>query len=298
MAIIIDYSQAALANIFMFQADLTKNSNNKEAAVNIIRHAILSSIKFYKNKFKEFGNEVIIAADGQHYWRREIFPYYKGNRSKQREKSNLDWHLIFDTMSKIRDEIKENFPYKVVRLDRAEADDVIAVLTDWMYTNKVRDAGFFEEPEPIVLVGSDKDMFQLHVYANVRQWSPTTKKFINADINGLTGHIAKGDSVDAIPNVLSDDDTIVTEGKRQNKMSAKRLEEFAQLGRDACINDFERRNWDRNNTLINFKQIPSCIADAIISEYLNSNPKRDLNKIMEYLMHNKCVQLLSDIESF
>jgi 5'-3' exonuclease len=108
--ILIDYSQVSLANILSFKKELM--SDNQQEVTNLIRHATLSTIKAYKKKYgKEFG-EVVICCDGRKYWRRDFFENYKAGRKKTRDASELDWHMIFDTLGKIRDEMIENFPYK------------------------------------------------------------------------------------------------------------------------------------------------------------------------------------------
>lgn len=296
--IILDYSQVALANIFQFQNDLKKNANNSEA-VNIIRHAILTGIKFYKKKYGAKYGEIVLACDGKQYWRKEIFPYYKAGRSKAREKSDLDWKLIFDTISQIRDDIAQYFPYKVIHIDRAEADDVIATLCKWTQTNGTIDHGMFEDKQPVMIISSDGDFKQLHKYDNVKQWSPIQKKIVECPdpIGYLAQHIAKAGD-DGIPNVLSPDDVLVTEGVRQKKMTQTRLDAFIENGRSACLNEEEQRNWDRNNQLINLDLIPADIAEQIVDTYESSKPKGDRMSIYNYLVKHRCRLLLDEIEEF
>jgi hypothetical protein len=297
MPLLLDFSQVALANMYPFQDKMKKTSANKEEAINILRHAIITGIKYYKVKFGKQYGQVVLACDGKQYWRRDIFPHYKAGRKATRDASDLDWKLIFDCISTIRDEIAEHFPYKVIHLDNVEGDDIIAVLCKWHQTNALIDYGMFEEPEPIVIVSSDKDYVQLHKYSNVKQWSPIQKKAVTSDNpqEYLMRHIAKA-SDDGIPGVLSPDDVFVTEGTRQPKMSAKRLDEFIRLGRDACRDDFERRNWDRNNALINFDMIPDQISQQIVDAYINCKPKGDKMSIYGYLIKNRCRLLLDSIE--
>lgn len=295
--ILIDYSQVALANIFQFQNDLKKNATNKDVAVNIIRHAILTGVKYYKKKYSADYGEVVLACDGRDYWRKGIFPYYKASRAKNREKTDLDWGLIFDTMSSVRDDMAEHFPYKVVHVNQAEADDVVATLCKWTQTNGIVDYGLFEEIQPVMIVSSDGDFKQLHKYKNVKQWSPMQKKLVPND-QQINEKIAKGDTGDGIPNILSADNVLVTEGVRQNKMTSKKLELFTTLGRDACDTDELRRNWDRNNALINLDMIPDNISQAILDTYDNAKPKGDKMSIYNYLVKHRCRLLLDDIEDF
>ena len=62
-------------------------------------------------------------------WRREIFPNYKAGRKANRAKSEHDWSMLYLIyISKVKNEIKAFLPYKVIELETAEADDIIAVL--------------------------------------------------------------------------------------------------------------------------------------------------------------------------
>jgi hypothetical protein len=216
-----------------------------------------------------------------------------------REASTLDWGLIFSTMDELREDLKEHFPYKVLRVDRAEADDVIATMCLYTQTNDLKDYGMFEEKQPVMIVSGDFDFKQLHKFDNVSQWSPIKKKKVTSEdpARDLLRHIAKAGD-DGIPNVLSDDDTFVCKDKRQNKMMQKRLDEFAELGRDACRDDYERKNWDRNNRLINFDMMPEDIQKSITSQYEAYIVKGDQMKVFEYLVSKRCRLLLDDIEGF
>lgn len=289
--ILIDYSQVALANILSFKAELIKGSESE--VKNLIRHCILSSLKFYKKKYhKEYG-DLVICCDGKKYWRKDFFPNYKASRKKSREESDLDWKLIFDTMSEIRDDLKNNFPYKVMHIEAAEADDIIAVLT--------KSTQEFGNHEEVMIVSSDKDFKQLHKYDNVRQFSPIQKKQVTIsarEIHPFTvEHIVKGDSGDGIPNILSSDDIFLVEG-RQTPVSKKRLQDFIDNGFDACKNDVERRNWHRNSTLVNFDFIPETVANDILESYRLNNVTGDKMSIMTYLMEHRCRMLLDELEDF
>jgi len=297
--IILDYSQIALSNIMPFQDDLKKSSDSE--IKNLIRHTTLATIKSYSKKYgKEYG-EVVIACDGQNYWRRSIFPHYKAMRKVNREKSDLNWSLIFDTLSELRQDLIENFPYKVINVETAEADDIIACLTNWSQTNMLVQEGLFQKPQKILIVSSDKDFIQLQRNDNVRQWSPMQKKFVEAtkkEVHEYTiTHIVKGDSGDGIPNILSSDDVFVS-GERQKPFSSKRLPEFFEKGIEACKNDSEKRNYQRNQELVNFDSIPESLYKIIIYTYENTKPKGDKNSIMNYLIKNQCRLLLDEIEDF
>jgi hypothetical protein len=296
--ILIDYSQVALAAILTFQREL---KGTESEVKNLIRHVTLSTIKSYKKKYgKEYG-DVVICCDGRKYWRKEFFEYYKGMRKSNREKSSLDWGLIFDTLSEMRTDLATYFPYKVLHIERAEADDIIAVMTKYAQDNLLVQQGLVEEPQKILILSSDKDFKQLQLYPTVKQWSPMQKKYITAskkEINEyIIEHIVKGDAGDGVPNILSKDDVFMV-GERQKPMSAKRLAEFIEKGIDACKNDEEKRNWQRNATLVNFDFIPTDVSETIINSYLNSKPIGDKMAIMNYLIEHKCRLLLDELEDF
>lgn len=295
--ILVDYSQVALSNILSFQRELKGTDSEVK---NLIRHVVLSTLKSYKKKYgKEYG-ELVICCDGRKYWRRDVFPQYKAGRKKAREKSDLNWSLIFDTMSEIRDDIAKHFPYKVIHLEHSEADDVVAVLAKWTQTNDLVQQGLMEDPQKVLILSSDGDFIQLQKWNNINQYSPMQKKQIKANQREVyekyISHVVKAGD-DGIPNILSKDDVFVI-GERQKSVSAKRLAEFLELGFDACKNDDERRNWHRNVQLIDFEQIPEHVSKDIIDTYVNSKPTGDKMTIMQYLIDNKCRLLLDELEDF
>ena len=289
--ILIDYSQVSLANILSFKKELM--SGDEKQTTDLIRHATLSTIKSYKKKYGKDYGDIVICCDGRNYWRRQYFEHYKASRKKARDASELDWGLIFDTLSKIREEIAQHFPYKVMHLEQCEADDIIAVLTQ-----QTQEFGFSEN---VMIVSSDKDFKQLHKFNNVKQYSPLLRKMITAKKSEIhenyITHVVKGDTGDGIPNILSKDNCFVA-GERQTPVSAKRLAEFMEKGIDACRNDEEKRNWQRNQILVNFDYIPDDIKKVILDTYLSIKPKGDKMAIMNYLIANRCRLLLDEIEEF
>lgn len=300
--ILVDYSQVALATILTFQREL---KGTESEVKNLIRHVTLSTIKSYKKKYgKEYG-QIVIATDGRKYWRKEVFEHYKAGRKKARDASDLNWKLIFDTLSELRDDLEKHFPYKVIKVDRAEADDIIAVMTEWVQSNELVQEGLMEEAQKVLILSSDKDFKQLQLApfssGNVRQWAPMQKKFITASKQEITDftieHIVKGDAGDGVPNILSKDDVFVV-GDRQKPVSAKRLAEFYEKGIDACRTDDERRNWHRNYTLVSFANIPQDVKDEIVQVYINSKPRVDKMGIMNYLIEHRCRLLLDELEDF
>ena len=122
--ILVDYNQVMLASLFASIG----NHHNVELDENLLRHMFLNSIRFNRKKFTEEFGEIVLCVDTRDVWRRDYFPYYKANRKKSRDESELDWTQLFGIMNTIRDELKEFFPYKVIHMDHLEADDIIGTI--------------------------------------------------------------------------------------------------------------------------------------------------------------------------
>jgi hypothetical protein len=262
---------------------------------NLIRHMILNSIRMYRKKyFREFG-EIVITSDGSKNWRYEVFPQYKFKRKDARKVSKIDWQEVFRITNKVFDEIRENFPYKVVVHDECEADDVIAQLV-------VNSQVDFGHQEKVMIISSDKDFGQLQKYSNVSQYSPMLKKEI-VIVNPrrhLLELILRGDQSDGIPNVLSIDDCF-TEGVRQTPLREAKIDEIMK-----DLDDGELlyaaswyRNYLRNKKLIDLTETPSTLKQEIINNFEQQGDKSDnKKKVMNYLIVNGCINLVEVIGDF
>jgi 5'-3' exonuclease len=280
--ILLDLNQVMIAN-FMSQIG---NHTDTKIDEGLFRHMVLNSIRSIKTKFIEYG-ELIIACDDKKLWRREIFSFYKANRKKTRDASELDWTAIFNTLSKIKLELKEYFPYRVIQVEGAEADDVIGTIT-----KKFND-------EKILIISGDKDFRQLHKFNNVSQYDPINKKYIseNNALCYLKELIIKGDRGDGIPNILSPDNCIV-EGIRQKAISSKKLKEWIDQDPMYFLTSDElTKNWYRNKTLIDLDCIPENITDRIIEEY-NNQQNKTREKLINYFINNKMKLLVEHINEF
>lgn len=284
--IIVDLNQVMLSNLLMQLG----NHTNAQLEENMVRHMILNSIRSYRVKFGADYGELVIACDNTNIWRKKIYPYYKANRKKNTENSEMDWKAIFDCLSKIRSELKEFFPYKVLDVESAEADDIIGTLVSKFGSE-------LNTGEQILILSGDKDFIQLHTYANVVQYDPTRKKWIknNDPIRYLKEHILKGDAGDGVPNILSDDDTFVS-GKRQKPMTAKRIEEF--LKQEPNLYDGKTfKNYNRNKELIDLSFTPDYIREQVLEQY-NSQNGKDRSKLLNYFIANKMKNLMEHLSEF
>ena len=279
--ILVDMNQISLASVMM-HLNMTKVDKVDE---NMVRHMILNSLRMYRQSyFKEFG-ELVICYDSKNYWRREYFPEYKAGRRKSRETSSHDWNDIFECLNAIKSEIRENFPYKVLEVYGAEADDIIAALCGELE---------FDNGKTLILSG-DKDFIQLQKFRNVTQYSPITKKFVNGvdPDTYLSEHVLKGDSSDGIPNVLSPDNTFV-DGLRQKPLSKKKIQAMVE---GDFPNDEIRRNYQRNKKLIDLRESPSELYMECCTSYHNA-PDGDRSKLLNYFTQKRLRNLVESIGEF
>jgi 5'-3' exonuclease len=281
--IILDMNQISLAGLMMH---LNMEKTDKPD-VGMVRHMILNSIRMHRQEFNEEYGEIVLAYDSKHYWRGDFFPHYKQNRRKARSKDSKDWESIFECLNKIKQEIKDYLPYKVIEVHGAEADDVIGTLA-----KKYPD-------EKIMIVSGDKDFIQLQKFSNVSQYSPILKKTINGEDPNeyIKVHILKGDSSDGIPNVLSNDNVFV-EGLRQKPLSKKKIEAWKDGNFDNTMaTDEVVRNYSRNKNLIDLECIPVDIQTNILKEFSEA-PCGDRSKMLTYFIENKLKELTDSIGDF
>ena len=280
--ILVDMNQVTISNLMIQMKD-------EPLSEDLVRHMVLNSLRSYKTKFsKDFG-ELVLCYDDKHCWRKDYFPYYKQNRKKARSESSLDWNELFDILTKIQNELEENFPYKVLKIDGAEADDIIAILS-----NKISSTpNLYEE---ILIISGDKDFIQLHQSDNIKQYSPTLKKFI-VDENPEQykfEHIIRGDKGDGVPNVLSQD-TVFVEDLRQRPITKKKLTEWKENG----IPEGEiKRNYQRNKTLIDFDSIPNELGELIYNMWVDKITQNDKSKILPYFMKHRLKELTEKLGDF
>ena len=281
--ILVDYNQVAISNL-MEQIGSSKTPIDES----LVRHMILNTIRTYVKKFKEsHGPEVVIACDNKNYWRREIYPHYKSNRKKARDASGHDWNTIFECLNKIRDELRDHSPYKVISVDTCEADDVIATLVQK-----------YSSTQKIMILSSDKDFAQLQRYTNVEQYSPILKKYIKEPLPllQLKQLIIRGDKGDGIPNILSADDVFVSGGRQKPITEAKIIGWMNQEAKEFCNEDM-LRNFSRNEMLIDLTKIPERLTNEILHTYENAigHSKQDF---LNYMIANRLKNLIEVLDDF
>ena len=276
--ILLDFSQTMIGSF------MAMGKGSIVVEEDLLRHTVLNTIRQYKQMHRHVDHGgFVICCDSPKNWRKESFPEYKANRKKKRETDTTDWTSLFEFLHQMIADLREYFPYKVMRVERAEADDIIAVLTQEEMKN------------PTTIISSDKDFIQLQKYEGVQQWSPLTKDWVKGDPEAsLWEKLVKGDAGDGVPNILSSDDTFIVEGKRQRPISKKKMEMWKE-DRSSWTDEMHR-NFNRNEMMVDLEKTPESIRINIINQFREQVPPH--GRLMEYFTEKRLKNLMEHIEEF
>ena len=276
--ILLDFSQTMIGSF------MAMGKGSIVVEEDLLRHTVLNSIRQYKHQFRHVDHGgFVICCDSPKNWRKQSFPEYKANRKKRRETDSTDWTSLFEFLHQMIADLREYFPYKVMRVEGAEADDIIAVLTQEEMRNTT------------TIISSDKDFIQLQKYEGVQQWSPLTKSFVKGNPEeSLWEKLIKGDVGDGVPNILSSDDTLVTEGKRQRPVSKKKMELWKTDRSD--WNEDMKRNFNRNEMMVDLEKTPESIRINIINQFREQVPPH--GRLLEYFTEKRLKNLMEHLDEF
>ena len=277
MAQLVDFSQ-------VFIGSYMTASKFASVDMDVIRPAVLNTLRMYRTKFvAEFG-ELILCCDDRKTWRKEIFPNYKASRKKTRAATSIDWDNLYECLNVLKEELTEWFPYKLVQVEKAEADDIIAILVGLLN-------------ERTLILSSDKDFVQLHGF-NVRQYSPMQKKFVEGDAKwNLHEKIIKGDVGDGVPNIMSDDNVFVDEGRRQKPITKKKVDAWYELDPDMYCSSEMLRNYNRNKQLVDLGEVPESIRINITKQF-ESVVVGDRKRLLTYFINHRLKNLTESLSEF
>ena len=277
MALLVDFSQ-------IFIGSYMTSAKYGDVSMDALRPTVLNTLRIYRNKFtKEYG-ELILCCDDKNNWRKDIFPNYKAARKKVRTTTDTDWQDLYDKLNLLKSELTEWFPYKVLQAEKAEADDIIAVLV-----------GIANERT--LILSSDKDFIQLHHF-NVRQYSPIQKKFVEGDAKwSLHEKLIKGDVGDGVPNIMSDDNVFIDDGRRQKPITKKKIEAWFDLEPEMFCDNEMLRNLNRNKQLIDLSEVPESICINITKQF-NETQVGDRKRLLTYFVEHRLKNLTENLSEF
>ena len=286
MPILVDFNQVFISAM-MQQPSLHQSGVNEE----VVRHMVLNMLRSYRSKYSMQYGELVLCCDNRKNWRKNFFPYYKAHRKKIRDDSDHDWNAIFQCLNQIKTELVENFPYKVLEVDTAEADDIIGILCRYL------------TDVPILILSGDKDFMQLQSNSNVKQYSPIQKRFLKTDNpkKFLQEHIMRGDKGDGVPNFLSADDTFVNNGERQKPISKRNIAEWVKHDNPEIFCDYKMlRGYKRNQQLVDLSFVPNELQDEIRECYDNYTDEGDEKRkyLIGYFMEKRLKNLMEHLDEF
>ena len=277
MAQLVDFSQIVIGSYMTA-------SKYADVDMDVLRPPVLNSLRIYRTKFIEEYGELILCCDDRKTWRKEMFPNYKASRKKSRQVSGIDWQNLYDCLNQLKDELRYWFPYKLIQIEKAEADDIIATLVGLI-------------SERTLILSSDKDFVQLQGF-NVRQYSPMQKKYVDGNAKwSLHEKIVRGDVGDGIPNIMSDDNVFVDEGRRQKPITAKKVDAWYNLDPNMYCDSEMLRNYNRNKQLVDLDEIPESIR-INISKQFESIKVGDRRRLLTYFINHRLKNLTENLSEF
>ena len=284
--VLVDFNGLAIGSI------MGQLSHGEELSENLVKHIILNNLRVYRNKYPESKYGKIVICCDSYSWRKDVFPEYKAQRKANRSTDKHDWPMIFDLIEDTLHDLRTNFPYAVIKIDSAEADDIIGALTVHKSIPLIG--------EDVVIISADKDFIQLQSHGHVIQWSPMFNKMIKEENprRYLFEHLLKGDSGDGVPNANSHDDVFVT-AARQTPMTKKAIDKYWDNRDDleSIMKPNVYRNFMRNAQMIDLENTPDGIREAAINKYENYDyPAR--SNILTYLVENRMKMLVECAAEF
>lgn len=270
-SLIFDFNNLFIRNVFGCK-EITEDIENIQW--NLLYYNVFNSIYSTIWKFKNV-KEVILAVDDNKSWRKSVYPRYKESRKKKRESSKVDWSELYSMLNELASELKHYMPFKVLKVNLAEADDIIGVLTKYFQNQ-------------CVIISRDEDYFQCFKNKNVEIYDPLTQKlYTSKDIPDVKKFLLKlifcGQNKDNIPNILTPDDwgfTETTKDKRTPGFGKKTFEKIQDNIKDFLNEGYTNKlygkvdlykNLKRNRSLIDFDKIPKSIENNILKLYNKSH---------------------------
>ena len=251
-------------------------------SLGLARHIILKSISKYNLQFKKKYGNIVITCDSKHYWRKDIFPYYKCKRAKARDDSEIDWNIVYEYVNTVKEELTEWMPWPVLEVYGAEADDIIMTLVP--KTNG----------ENVMIISRDHDLKQLQTFPHVEQYNPVEDRMEVCEDPSrfIFDHVVKGDVGDSIPNIWSVENSFAL-GIRQKPATQKRIDPIWNNG-NITVPDELRDRYILNEKLVAYYSIPPDLKINILEEYNKQSGKK--KDILKYFMKYRLVNLMDSIQ--
>jgi hypothetical protein len=286
VTLLFDFNNLAIRSFFGVK-EITEDPNDIQWGLWI--YNVFNSIYQCMWKFNNV-EEVVLAIDDSNSWRKAVYSRYKESRKEKKKDDKIDWDELYKMMSKLANEFKHHFPFKVLKIKSAEADDVIGILTKHM-------------KNPCVIIARDEDYFQCFAKKkNLRVYDPISQTLYSPDdFPDIKDFLMKlvfcGQRKDDIPNIITPNDwglTETTEGKRKPGFGEAAFNKIKDDLKGFIENGYTNKlygrvdlseNLKRNRLLMDFDKIPNTIVDRILDAYNKSNNLPPIENI--YLFFEK-----------
>jgi len=208
----------------------------------------------YYSIFEANASELVFAIDGDKskIWRKLYWSRYKESRKKD---NKINWSDVFDHYMSFMSELKDNFPFKILRNPNAEGDDIIGTIVQ-------------NSPQKHHIVSVDKDFMQLYEKDRVTIYSPLKQAEMKhpSPEHFIIEQCLLGQSKDDIFNIKTPLDH--PQGKRKPGFGPKALEKVVSYGWKTWLkdNNLEER-FEFNRNLMDFKRIPKSLQKSIMNMY-------------------------------
>lgn len=198
--------------------------------------------------------EIILAVDWPLSWRKLYCKRYKESRKEIREKSGVNWREFFYQMDELLEDIQEHLPFKVIRVQHAEADDIIAVIC-------------MERRGKYTIISTDEDFLQISS-PNIKVYNPLAAKYVTCQSTRafIIEKCLTGQKKDDIFNIKTPLDWPAD--KRKPSFGKTQLNKVLKMGYQKWLEEeglLER--YKINKTLMDFTMIPKTIKTRILNIY-------------------------------
>jgi len=271
--VVVDFNHLVFRNFFMCRGQYDAlEQDSPGTGFSFLKYQIYQSLFYICGQFGP--TEMVLALDGRKNWRKKYYYKYKANRDEKRKEDNFDWPGFFDRLAEFEKEIQQNLPFKVIRNEFLEADDV---------------AGWFAREKndcETVLISSDKDWIQLTQYPNINLWDPIKKKMlkVNDPEKDLLIKVLQGDKGDNVPPV-------------KKGIGPKRAERLVGSEGFEKFKEENQEEYRRNRVLIDLRFTPKKLLKSLKETYDEYEmPVQDLKHLYRYFSENRLKRFSDSLE--
>jgi 5'-3' exonuclease len=217
----------------------------------------------FKNMYNIPNENMIIVRDcpRETIWRMNLYPKYKGTRkntcsyrNKRYNVGNVFRHIYNSLYPKL----EKQYGFRLMKVDNAEADDVIAVLA-----KQIRE---IDPNRLVIIISNDNDYLQL-VNDKTLIWS-LQNRLLNTKVEMtaeeiLLKKILRGDESDNIPSIVgSMPERVLDELVTNEELLEQWLEENGK-----------KEVFEENRKLIDFRYIPEELKALILNKITENIPE-------------------------